>query len=271
MSESRVNSRSLSATSMKKQASEPEVETKLTKCRSLHSFQNKIPFACKLVFSQGKLLHSNFEVLPKWFKRKQIKLKQEKTASIPQDKESLLTLEGFFKKEHRLNFEEPEEQMNLQNVPEIVGSSFGKLQGVKKMLGKKRASKPKKIFMRSKRNYTGFDIFESEDQILSFPNEATKILHRPLHDDDVDTDEDQMNQGTYKAFLNLIDGLEDLKQKAVQTHRARKCQSSSRKPLLFTKEDECVDAPTNEKNNLQESETQNDETDDKPEVCRQET
>jgi hypothetical protein len=230
-----MESRSLSSSSIKIKPLGPETNIKLSKCRSFNSFQNKLPFACKLVYSQGKLLHSNFEILPKWFRRKKVTFKLEKTASTDEDKQNLTDLGEFFNKSTRLNLDEPRDQNDLQNVCDIIGSSTPKYQGVDKVLVKRRNCKPKRIFMRSRRNFSGFDFFENEGEIIFFPNEETKILHHPKQDDDVDTDEEQMNQGVYRSLLDFTKGLYEIKRNS-EMMKGHKCQSSSRNQLLLTRE-----------------------------------
>jgi hypothetical protein len=201
----------------------------LVKSKSFAEFNGKLPFVSKLVYSQGKLVHSKFTAVPQSFRRKLSHLNHETgTGAYELKSEELSGLKDFFKKGPRLNFDKDDEQTELNNPTEIIQNLRQRVQGIKRVLGKlRRTEKPRKLIWRSKRHSKLMDIYESDDSVFSFPEAQSRSLHRHVMDDDVDTDEEQVEQGVFRSFTNFLEGLKDASNELKQANAKPKLKPST--------------------------------------------
>lgn len=180
------------------------VEPLLVKSKSFHDFQPTIPLACKLIYSQGKLVHSYYETVPEWFLRKvKVPKVEPRTGEV-----GMKELQGFFRGNRRLNLSDAD-PLSLAQTTDLLDLSRKRLQDTTRKFGKKRISSSRHFFLKSKRNRVRFLLFEVEERVLSFPDKLDKDVQHHTRDDDVDTDEEQMNQGVFVAFTNILQGIKE--------------------------------------------------------------
>jgi len=183
----------------------------LVKSKSFAEFNSKLPLVSKLIYSQGKLVHSKFTLIPQSFKRKLAQLKQDTKAGNREIQgDDLAALANFFRRRPRLNLDKDSTLSELNKPTDIINNSRGRAQGIKRVLGKlRRTEKPSKVMWRSKRHSRLFDVYESDKSVLAFPESTSQNHHNHVHDDDVDTDEEQVEQGVFRSFTNFLEGLKE--------------------------------------------------------------
>lgn len=75
------------------------------------------------------------------------------------------------------------------------------------MLTKWESPKTIKKIFRSKWNCSAFNVYKNESDILKFLNPKDSLsLHSHYHDDDFDTDEEEIKRGINKSIMNLVEG-----------------------------------------------------------------
>ena len=117
-------------------------------------------------------------------------------------------LQGFFRKSRRLDFAGGESP-GLAPADDLFSSSRAKFCNAKRQPGRKKVVATRRLVFKSKRNHVSFPFFETEEDALSFPDEESNKVQSHVRDDDVDTDEEQMNQGVFRAFTNFLQGLKE--------------------------------------------------------------
>jgi len=201
----------------------------LVKSKSFAEFNNKLPFVSKLIYSQGKLVHSKFVMIPQSFKRKLAHLKQETSVgNLELQGEDLTDLEILFKKGPRLNLDKDDGVSELNKPSEIIQNSRVRMQGIKRVLGKmRRTEKPSKVVWRSKRHSKLLDVYESDKSVFVFLESKNQSLQRHILDDDVDTDEEQVEQGVFRSFTNFLEGLKEAESQMRPTNSKPKLKPST--------------------------------------------
>ena len=196
---------------------------KLAKSLSSRIECKGFPIISKIIYSQGKLVHSHIARSP--VKRRDLKSFKKyshlfKDCLKEFEEQEAKELQDFFLQKRKLQFRFAEEGM--QDVEDKVNLLRAKMsQGNMKKVKCERKASVTRICFRSRRGASSFQVYDEHKKFLQMTDDLRKKIQPHSMDDDHDTDSEQCAKGVQTAYLNLIQAVRSSSMRTTVVARAQ--------------------------------------------------